>query len=127
MKARMVSELPDVFTCVRCNQTLPVIKTSGGTGYANDISAPVCYACCAEVDKEAMRLHGKTVLYVVLKDGQYKVTNWPGTLTLEPWKVSKGRHNMARTRLDVWFNFEGSTWHGVNIGDNDLLRCKRTK
>lgn len=39
-------------------------------------------------------------------------------------------HNMAGRdgRTDYWFTGpDGKNWHGVNIGDMDLVRCHRLK
>ena len=55
------------------------------------------------------------------------VTDWSGQLCIKPTHAHKSRHNIAQTRWDVWFVFEGQPWHGVNIGDNQILRCRRIK
>jgi hypothetical protein len=113
------------FKCSRCEQVKPV-QTEGGTGYAlQDNGAPVCYACCAELDKEYMREHGKISLYLADRD----VTNWPGSLRFPVWSIKKSPHNIARWRYDAWFNGpDGHVWHGVQYGENtQLIHCKRTK
>jgi hypothetical protein len=101
-----------------------------GTGYGTDNAGRKhCYACCAEQDKQTMRDNGRIVLYLSRDSGtgEYIVTNWPGTLRLIPYHVRQGRHNIARTRHDVWFNFEGARWHGVQYGDNtQLCHCRKT-
>lgn len=69
--------------------------------------------------------HGKITLY--LSNGD-KVTNWPGSLRIRAYRVKHGKHNIARTRTDAWFTFEGANWHGVNYGkDSQILHCRRTK
>lgn len=91
-------------------------------------SKAICYSCCAENDTRDMIDTGRAVLY--LTEGptdQFFVSNWPGSLKIEPYRVRKGAHNIAGTRYDVWFSFDGKPWHGVNIGDNQILRCKRIK
>ena len=83
-----------------------------------------CYECCAKMDKEQMRKDGKTTLYL----SKNRITNWPGSLSI-PIKYQKtGMHNIARTRIDAWFTFEGEEWHGVQYGEwTQIIHCKRNK
>lgn len=111
-----------------------------GYGYLAGTSSPICYQCCAEEDKRYMREHGKIVLYLncekwsdVKRLGLVNrgcggwVNNWPGTLKI-PCFTKTGKHNIAGTRYDVWFKFEGYEWWGVCYGeDTQLVHCKRTK
>ena len=84
----------------------------------------LCYACCGDMDRQYMRDNGRIILY--LADGN--VTNWPGTLSLPVMRQRKGRHNMAGVRYDVWFRFEGESWHGTQYGDfTQIVHCKRIK
>lgn len=119
------------FTCGDCKQTKP-IETKGGTGYAKYGEAIVCYSCCAIRDTRTMEgaATGEPFyLYLTGSDnGGWKLTNWPGTLAFTPTRVKKSRHNFGCWRHDVWFNGPGgSRWHGVNIGDMDLTRCRKLK
>ncbi len=86
-----------------------------------------CYPCCADLDREWMRSEGRIALYLTKTDGKWTVTNWPGSLEFKPIRVKLGCHNIAQSRMDAWFVFEGRIWHGVNLGDNQILRCLRTK
>lgn len=101
---------------------------------------PVCYECCANRDKEYMRTHDKITLYLSeekveeLHMGKpytcikYTISNWPGSLIFKPYRLAKGKHNISRTRIDVWFTFEGKDWWGVNYGENSqILHCKKLK
>ena len=75
-----------------------------------------------------MNVNGHALLYLVRPPGtNITVQDWAGTLRITPDRVSKGRHNIGRTRWDVWFTHEGQAWHGVNIGDNQILRCHVVK
>lgn len=129
------------FQCFDCRQVLPV-KSDGGTGYAtlHKLNEKVCYVCCAKRDRVDMRKTGRATLYLVkdreackiagdgLDRSEYSVTNWPGTLSIRCPTPRKSRHNIARWRYDVWFSFEGETWHGVTYGDNtQICHCRRTK
>lgn len=89
----------------------------------------------AEVSRkqvEHMRATGRGLLYLKLRGNlatQAEVTTWDG---LHKWPATITRvswHNMAgaKGRTDVDFQFDGSRWHGANIGDNDMVRCKRCK
>lgn len=95
-------------------------------GYGTDVNGRRhCYACCAELDKAQMVRDGRTVLYLTDKG----VTNWPSSLVFPVRYRRKGRHNMARTRYDVWFTGpDGKNWHGVQYGENtQLCHCRRAK
>lgn len=109
------------------------------TGYGKTESGEIhCFACCAEDDKAQMEDSGKIWLYLthepffqnvlgrVSSTTNGKVSNWPGTLSFPCW-VKKGRHNIARTRYDVWFkDHQGNPWHGVQYGENtQICRCRR--
>jgi hypothetical protein len=119
------------FRCMDCKAVKPV-QTSGGTGYACNraTNGLICYACAGERDRLEMLSSGRATLY--LSDTEtngskrWVITNWPGTLRLIPHYIRHGRHNMARTRCDVWFTFEGKPWHGVQYGENSqLCHCRR--
>lgn len=63
-----------------------------------------------------------------LRAQDWRVSNWPGSLTLPVLGIKRGEHNWRNVdRVDVWFVFEGFVWHGVRLGDMDLIRCKRTR
>lgn len=122
--------MSETFQCSDCGATKPT-KTDGGVGYAfTPDSAKVCYECCAIRDREAMERDGRITLYLV--DAQastgepWRLQNWPGTLSIPVYSRRKGRHNIAGSRYDVWFRFNGSDWHGTQYGDNtQLCHCKR--
>lgn len=120
------------FKCGDCGKIKPV-QTNGGTGYgyADDSpdSPPICYECCGKRDAEAMERDGKAILYLIRGgDGKLKITNWPGTLTVHSqFEYRKSRNNFGAPRTDVWFRFNGRDWHGVNLGDSEILRCRRLK
>ena len=102
--------------CIDCS------RFTEAYGLTNE-NETICYACCAKRDMQYMRDNNRITLY--LDTNKKEVTNWPGTLTF-PIKIKEGRHNLCRFRYDVWFNFEGYTWHGVTYGnDTQLCHCKR--
>lgn len=127
MKTSFVSDLPSSFVCFDCNKTIEVNKTgNGASGYAIvEKERWVCYDCCAARDRKYMEKNGKISLYW---DGK-KITNWPGTLSFNPTARKRGKHNMARTREDVWFiGPDKKPWHGTQYGQNtQIIHCQRVK
>ncbi len=111
--------------CKRIKQSTDAMTT--GYGSFGKSKRKVCFECCGKREARDMAKTGKATLYLVSKKDGYHVTNWPGTLDIRAGYVKRGGHNIGRTRFDAWFSFAGATWHGVNIGDNDILRCKRLK
>lgn len=116
--------------CHDCNETIQPTATSPGYGKMAD-GAIVCFKCCANRDREYMRANGSICLYLTSDASNapnMRICNWPGTLEFRVLHGRKGRHNIGRVRRDVWFlGPDGKPWHGVNIGDNDVLRCKRVQ
>lgn len=106
-------------TCHECQKEC--VPTGVGTGYGVDAKGnKVCYACCANHDEQAlMALAGKNklCLYLTGNAGDETVTNWPGTLKIKVNRISKGRHNFAGTRTDVWFTHKGKKFHGTQYGE----------
>lgn len=82
-------------------------------------------AAVAETEWANLVESGRGILYW---DGR-NVSNWTGSISLPADRVSSSWHNMAGKdgRTDVWFRINGVRWHGVNIGDNQILRVKRVK
>lgn len=117
------------FKCELCR----LVKThvsDFSTGYGiNNQGRKICYDCCAVVDRKSMDKTGRITLYLVKKDGKNIISNWPGTLEIPVSRLKTGRHNLARTRTDVWFlDHQNREWHGVHIGDwSQLCHCKRLK
>jgi len=121
--------MENTFKCSVCKETKSFVPKGVTTGYGLDENDnKVCYDCCAEKDKKVMREQGKISLYLSNDNLKYKVTNWPGTLCFIPYHVTTGRHNIAGIRYDVWFLFEGKSWHGTTYGNNtQICHCKRAK
>lgn len=120
------------FTCARCGIVKPV-QENGGTGYAErEDGSKICYECCAELDRQTLILEGNSErlpLYLGKDEQGWKVTNWPGTLVFRPGKVQEGKHNIAGSRTDVWFQGpDGKQWWGVQYGEwTQIIHCKRVK
>lgn len=130
--------------CSNCGKEIPPSKYSFTTGYGtNENGDKICYRCCAALELDYMREHGRTVLYLSLDEDatkadyghkRYKITDWPGQLKFTPINgVYVGRHNWGIPRYDCWFadreNPDGTQyWHGVQYGDDtQLIHCRRIK
>jgi hypothetical protein len=131
-------------TCSKCHKKIGSI-TGIGTAYAQTLAGNnICYACCAVLDKEDMRRYGEFNGYYVherkpevkLRFGERRyyhganagsVTNWPGSFIIPCYRAVRSVNNFGAERTDFWFIFEGREWHGVNIGDNQIARCKQKK
>lgn len=107
----------------------PSVHSGFSTGFGKDSDGKTfCYECAADLDREQMETDGKTTLYLCDGDAprKYKVTNWPGSLSFNVGYSKQGRHNMAGTRVDVWFMVGDRQWHGTQYGENtQLVHCKR--
>lgn len=115
------------FTCHRCGKTKPTQK-EGGTGYAKDHAENlICYDCCGEIDMQKLK-DLKPKQKICLYWNGKEITNWPGTLKIKPNNVSKGRHNIAGSREDVWFYLDNQCYHGIQYGHNtQILHIKKCK
>ncbi len=133
------------FICSVCDKHIEH-ESDSTTGYAKDgrTNAKICFACCGIMDRETMISEGESdrlPLYLSEnppKDQTYihslgvyansEIINWPGTLRFPAW-CKQGKHNIARTRMDAWFDGpDGHKWHGVLYGENtQIIHCKRTK
>ncbi len=83
----------------------------------------------AQAEIEHAKQTGRAIFYLFSREGfTGDVGNWTGE---HRWHIRHSRdswHNMAGKRTDLWFTGpDGKNWHGVNIGDNDIVRCKRVK
>jgi len=123
------TELPTgQIICSNCGKQIVIAADSIAVGYCeiNGETGPEkwCYACMADIDRAYMDQAGRIDLYL---HGHEKVTNWPGTLSFKVLTYRAGRHNIARTRTDVWFKHNGYYWHGVQYGEwTQIVHCKRT-
>lgn len=108
-------------TCVMCG------KETAEYGKMNDKF--YCYDCCAVLDTQQMKDTNQIVLYLDQdQENNYFVSNWPGTLKIMVEEIKKGKHNIAKTRYDVWFSYAGKNWHGVQYGEwTQLCHCKAVK
>jgi 3D (Asp-Asp-Asp) domain-containing protein len=122
------------FICGVCGKD-KTCTSEGATGYGiRPDGKKVCYECCADEDREWMRTHDRTTLYLTVSTSPYgvpmgTVSNWPGSLKFKVGYVQTGQHNIAGKRYDVWFSGPDDTrWWGVQYGDNtQILHCRKVK
>lgn len=131
--------------CSKCSKEISQSQPGAiTTGYGVDANGgKICYSCCADIDRADMVGSGRATLYLsapsiaqphrvgrvgyVSSEG-WSITNWPGSLEFVPrGMIGISRTNWGLERIDVWFAFDGFVWHGKNIGDSQILHCKRTK
>jgi hypothetical protein len=117
--------------CDGCGAECKPQGCTSGYGISPD-GKRYCFDCCAVRDRETMERDGNSKslpLYLVERNGRPDhVGNWPGTLTYAVRTFRRGRHNIAGTRIDVWFAGPGGEWHGTQYGEwTQIVHCKRVK
>ena len=121
---------------LECGHT--ATPTSCTPGYGTDALTKerFCHPCAGLRDAATLRSENTWTGYLVAttyangQAGRYVVSNWPGSLTLPTAEIHRNRRGggFGSERIDVWFQFEGALWHGINRGDNNtILRCRRIK
>jgi len=78
-----------------------------------------------EAEVKAMEDQTRIALYLVKTDEGYRVGPWTDAKRWPVVRYRPGRHNMAGTRIDVWFKAAGADWWGRNTGDSDIVHCRR--
>jgi hypothetical protein len=134
-----------------CGHVLARDEGSIGTGYGIDpeTNKKICYACCGRRDEEQMMREGRITLYLSRIDDKswkaakilnpelremmrYSVSNWPGTIKIEPMNVNRTRGYGWGASYPVenfWFTGpDGYLWWGRCAGNySELAHCKRLK
>lgn len=103
-------------------------KITNGFGIDKD-DRTHCYDCCAASARQNMIETGKQMLYLTKDENKFVVTDWAGHLRFGVSNSQLSRHNIARTRTDVWFiGPDKHWWWGVSYGRHtQIVHCKRTK
>lgn len=121
-----------LFTCDVCGENKSHISNYTTGCRIDKDGCKTCFECCGKQDMAdllALPVGGRSYLYLTKDDkGQWIVSNWPGTLKIAVPAPRKGRHNIARTRYDVWFSLEGAHFHGVQYGEwTQICHVRRIK
>jgi hypothetical protein len=84
----------------------------------------------AQTEIEQAKQSGTALLYERDIGGKRHVGTWDGSFNFAVSYRRTSWHNMAGKdgRTDYYFTGpDGKNWHGVNIGDNQIVRCHRLK
>lgn len=113
--------------CAACGG--PFYASGLGTGYGiRKDGARVCYSCCADDDKRSMLETGRATLYLVKRNGRWRITNWPGSYDVRADYVRRFNHPFAREAWIARFvGPDGTTWSAKNIGDSQIAHCRRVR
>lgn len=108
------------FFCTKCEKE-KTHESDISTGYGTDKDGnKICFDCCGIDDANNLTNLKKGDKYILYWDGQ-NIINWPSSLKIKPYSVKKGKHNMARTRDDIYFKFNGFNFHAVQYGSNSQI------
>ena len=115
------------FKCSQCGQDKKH-ESPVSTGYGTDKTGnKVCFECCGINDAKELNelpIGAKIVHYW---DGK-NIVNWPSSLVIAPYYTHKGKHNMAGTREDIYFKFNGANFHAVQYGNfSQIAHIRKTK
>lgn len=118
--------------CARCGGPFFRHASDMSTGYGRRPSdgARICVACCGDTDRADMVRDGKIYLYLTKSDGEWAVTNWPGTLKFRPYYVTKYRHPFAHGagHIAYFTGPDGKRWSARNASPNhEIALCRRLK
>lgn len=127
------------FTCWYCKRTLPFIRKDKGhvtqnIGFVVSSMGQHCYDCQARFDVRQMMIEGKAIMYITAGPNNIppaEIVNWTNSIHFLVLRQKSSKHIIGRNqtwRVDAWFTGpDGAKWHGVNIGDNQIIRCARLK
>jgi hypothetical protein len=140
-------ERPTKFICQECKQMKHIPKDTF-VSYAIDGNNLICPECADKKTKERMVETGKITLYMNYAT-QKDITNYFNelsaqgkhpvssnfikillftTILFRSFRFYETKHNWGGKKTHVWFmGPDNFIWYGFNIGDNQILHCKRTK
>ena len=87
----------------------------------------------AEAELAHFKKIGKGILYYSGQPRSFKISNFTGTHSWPVNRYSTSKHNWRDwlghqlTRTDFWFDLDGEPWWGYNIGDSQIVHCRRLK
>lgn len=115
------------FICFQCGLN-KIHESDFSTGYGTDKSGhKICFDCCGLNDAKVLENLKPKEKFCLYWNGK-QVTNWPVTLAINPHYVTKGKHNLARTRETVYFTFAGRKFMGIQYGEyTQVLHIKLVK
>jgi len=126
----MIQDVTDQ-TILDCGH-VPSPHSECTTGYGRDHEGKtLCYACCAQMDREQMIRDGKASLYLSKRDDGTWVINWPGSLLfpvtyMKEWR-GWGFGGWYPVQLAYFTGPDGKEWSIKVQGDQQLGRARRLK
>jgi len=129
--------------CTICHRVNDGTKYVLGYLPATKETITCCLNCASTFEREELDKSEKSVWYILSKTPDSDPRNaYPNTYPAsgQCWignamRVS-GRYKSRRIhspiggriqRINVWFSHNDKHYHGVNLGDNNIVRCKRIK
>ncbi len=108
------------FKCSQCGKD-KVHESEFSTGYGTDKEGnKICFECCGLNNAKELDNLKKGEKSIQYWDGK-NIINWPSSLVIKPYYTTKGRHNIARIREDIYFNFNGNKFHATQYGNNSQI------
>lgn len=113
--------LGDTVISIKCHECQKEV-----TSFTDVDEHYICSSCATKQEEKAMKRDGKAILYLDESKPGWRAINWSGSLSFRIDYHRRGKHNIAKTRTDVWFTAFGENWWGVNYGENtQVLHCRR--
>jgi len=87
----------------------------------------------AEAEIAHFKKIGRGVLYFSGQPGRFRISNFTNSYSWAVKKYRTSKHNFRDysgrplTRTDFWFDLDGEPWWGYNIGDSQIVHCRRLK
>jgi len=114
--------------CIICKNTFVPDTITPEYGIDNH-GHKICFVCCGKIDMKRFKtakVGDKDYLYYNHETNT--ISNFPGTFKIAGGCHTHGKHNIARTRIDIWFKVGDTHFHGVQYGENtQILHTKCVK
>jgi hypothetical protein len=111
------------YKCELCNRDDGV--DDADVKYFYHDSLMLCESCITDMDKSEMYDKSSIELYL---DGTV-LTNGSNTFSVIINDFKKSENKIFGVRYDIWFEFNGKSWHGVKMGNDyyNAVKCKVKK
>lgn len=151
--AKLTGELPNNFICTTCKKTYEIVYNkrflSSHKSYAviGENYECECLSCNLVKLNKLLKDQNKITLYlkepskdetdkyydsipnskIVIREKYYELST-SIHLVARSYRFYTTKHNWGGKRLHLWFrDIHGTIWYGFNIGDNDIVYCRKTK
>lgn len=116
------------FKCHICHELKAMVQNSYQLYAELPGGHRICPDCLGRMDATNMILKGSAALYLtIVDDSKAYVSNFFGTIVFPVTKISKGKHNIAKTQTNIRFiGPDNVEWYGTNYGDEtQVVHCAR--